>query len=385
MNLEKTLPLAEPHSAATHEARPALAVLDGVRGISILMVLLHHVLLLPAPAHKVDVLIERATRPLWTGVDLLFLLSGFLITKSLLETPGSPSIGHFYLRRSLRILPLYLVSLLLFLVVFPAIPWDGFESYRTLDGPGARSFWLGFMNYHYSHESAPGNLGHFWSLCVEIHFYLIWPLLLLPFRRALIPLCVCGILLVAALRILSIKTGYWTPDLGYHASHLRFDALLWGALVYGLDRSYRESPAWGRWLPRLLPLAGIAASVFLVVGRTRSSHLGNLLGFPAVDLAFAIFLLLILQRSSGLFHGVLCTSFVRLSGKLSYALYVFHYPVFLLCKEWIFQGVFPVWQGMIWPAALLTGAVAVPLTFLLAWLSWHLLEKPCLSLKRHFA
>lgn len=367
------------------EARPTLAVLDGVRGISILMVLVHHVCLIQGSASQADVLIERITRPLWTGVDLLFLLSGFLITKSLVEVPGRTSIANFYVRRSLRILPLYLVSLVFFLVLFPAMPWQGFEQFRQIDCQGALSFWMAFMNYHYSVEAAPGNLGHFWSLCVEIHFYLLWPLLLLGFRNRVMPLCLGGIFLVSTMRVLSIKTGLWTPELGYHASHLRFDSLLWGALVFAINHSYGDDKRLQRWLPRLfIPFAVIAAT-FLVFGRTRSSESGNLFGFPAVDISFAIFLLLVLRQRQGFISAVLLTPFVRFAGKLSYAIYVFHFPLLLLCRELLFHGDFPEWHGMVWPAALLTGALALPLTFLVAWISWHVLEKPCLSLKRRFA
>jgi peptidoglycan/LPS O-acetylase OafA/YrhL len=220
---------------------------------------------------------------------------------------------------------------------------------------------------------------------VEIHFYLLWPLLLLGFRNRLFSLCLGGICVISALRVLSIKSGFWTPELGYHASHLRFDSLLWGALVFAVHRTYRDNERLQRWLPRLLiPFAMIAAT-FLVFGTTRSSESGNLLGFPAVDISFAIFLLLVLRQKQGLISAVLLLPFVRLAGRLSYAIYVFHFPLLLLCRELLFHGDFPEWHGMVWPAALLTGALAIPLTFLVAWLSWHLLEKPCMALKRRFA
>ncbi len=361
-----------------------MPALDGLRGLAILMVLVHHVCLLPHPVHPVDRFIERASRPLWIGVDLLFVLSGFLITRSVLETMGRPGwLGGFFLRRSLRVLPLYFLSVVLFLVVLPQFPWSGFDVYRAYSDGELASFLFAYLNYFYATTWPAGYLGHFWSLCVEIHFYLVWPFLLLWFKGRLELLCKLLILGVTFARIGAIATGYWTAELGYHATHLRLDAPVAGALAYLVLQRCQSDP---KFLPRvrrlLVPCACVAAG-FLIFGRTRSSHLGNLVGFPFVGATMCLFLLLAIKGEIRWLDRILTSRFMVWNGKLSYALYVFHFPAIYLAWQLFYPGgELPSWRGMIWPFALLSAAVAIPFTYGLAWLSGKLIEGPCQRIAR---
>lgn len=370
-----------PSSAGLSARLPAL---DGLRGLAILMVLVHHVCLVPLPVHLADRLIERASRPLWIGVDLLFVLSGFLITRSLLETMGRPGwLGSFFLRRSLRVLPLYFLSVLLFLVVLPRFPWSGFDAYRSYSSGEIASFFLVYLNYFYATTWPAGNLGHFWSLCIEIHFYLVWPFLVLWGKGRLELLCKLAILAVTFARIGAIATGYWTSELGYHATHLRLDAPVAGALAYLVLQRCQGDPKFMPLVRRLLVPCACVAAGFLIFGRTRSSHLGNLVGFPFVGATICLFLLLAVKGEIRWLDRILTSRFMVWNGKLSYALYVFHFPAIYLAWQLFFPGgEVTQWKGMVWPFAFLSAAVAIPFSYFLAWASGKLIEGPCQRLAR---
>src|SRR5262245_10664845 len=158
-----------------------IPALDGIRGIAILLVLLFHFGQyghgLPYPAVFVDKLFHRICQIGWVGVDLFFVLSGFLITGILYDSKGrNHYFRNFYVRRCLRILPLYYFSLILFLIVLPKLfpLHTGFRSLRQ------DSFWywtyLSNVRVAYRGWDSFGVLDHFWSLAVEEQFYLLWPI-----------------------------------------------------------------------------------------------------------------------------------------------------------------------------------------------------------------
>jgi peptidoglycan/LPS O-acetylase OafA/YrhL len=148
--------------------------LDTLRGIAILSVMLYHL--------NLQGLLPEVLEPLaavgWVGVDLFFVLSGFLIGSQLLKpylTGSSPSLRDFYTRRAFRILPAYLVVLALYYMV---------PLWREANGPYAAWQYLSFTWNMFLVQYPNGRaFSHVWSLCVEEHFYLILPLLLLLLMR----------------------------------------------------------------------------------------------------------------------------------------------------------------------------------------------------------
>ncbi len=206
------------------KAAPAghIPALDGVRGIAILAVLIFH---FSGPlARNFDgfpqKLVGAGFRAGWVGVDLFFVLSGFLITRNLLSLSGSTSdrITLFWRNRALRIFPIYFVFLFIYAlaVYVPPLP-----------------YWLYYCNWTQPYQ--PGEirspLSHFWSLAVEEQFYVVWPVvaLLLP-RTQLLACSWAVVIIVPALRTTAVAFEI-SPHLIYRATIFRVDALVLGALI----------------------------------------------------------------------------------------------------------------------------------------------------------
>ena len=231
-----------------------IPVLDGLRGIAILMVLLSHVIDGRAANHGLGGQLIRLTQFGWVGVDLFFALSGFLITGILVDSRHRPHhFRNFYARRTLRIFPLYYGVLF---VVFAAVPLFGKTSSAAFQLLQHRQAWLWFYGSNvycaftatWPFASPWVWMGHFWSLAVEEHFYLIWPAIvfLCPTSRRLIT--VCGIVILG---VWAARFCCWMSDVNgiaqYVFTPLRIDALVAGGLAAALVR--RPSGIRGAVLP----------------------------------------------------------------------------------------------------------------------------------------
>lgn len=237
--------------------------LDTLRALAIVVVMLYHFNiqgLLPASMGEI-------ARVGWVGVDLFFVLSGFLIGSQLLKpylAGGQPSLKDFYIRRAYRILPTFVIVLLLYLFV---------PLWREAPGPYAgwqyASFTWNLLLLGYPENRA---FSHVWSLCVEEHFYLFFPLLLLVLMRkpsilkttsVLLFLVVGGIglrawLLHAVIRPADDQQGLMMMKYIYYPTYSRLDGLVVGVSLAVL-RTFRAR-LWSRFTKRsgLLALAGSA-------------------------------------------------------------------------------------------------------------------------------
>ena len=152
-----------------------LPTLDGVRGLAILLVLAHNYLLLESPSGIAGYMTERVLNAGWVGVQLFFVLSGFLITWGLLESRDTENyFRNFYARRVLRIFPLYYLMLILTFLVLPALNF--YPKTIADDAPCQWWLWLFLSNWSQPYGICGNSLPHFWSLAVEEQFYLVWPL-----------------------------------------------------------------------------------------------------------------------------------------------------------------------------------------------------------------
>lgn len=354
--------------------------LDGLRGLAILMVLLWHY-----PAGQIDAeppqLLGYFMVPLggmWSGVDLFFVLSGFLITGILLDNKGAPNFFKvFYIRRSCRILPLYF-ALLLPLILVKQVPLHGVREALPwlFENPMSTGSYLTFTQ-----NIAMGLAGKFgahwagvtWSLAVEEQFYLLLPLLVywLSFRR-FTAVCVAFLFIPIFLRGLF-------P--GFHAFiniPFRADSLLAGSLVAILFRSdsllpiLRERIRFVRLTAILLGL-GFCLLTFLpkIFGQFNHSWLA---------LFYATLVLLVVIDREGPLDRWLDWSFLRYFGMISYALYLFHQPVSGILHGLI-RGREPEIRN--WSDAGIT-ALAFVVSVVLSHLSWHLFERRFLALGRRF-
>ena len=373
---------------STHQHIPAL---DGVRGFAILLVLI---------THGVDACLKAST-PLeqslynvarwgWVGVDLFFVLSGFLITGILLSARKRPHyLRNFLVRRALRIFPLYYATLLVCLVLLPLIPLARFDWLRDLGGRQGW-FWLHASNYYKVCLNDPPIhwLSTLWSLAVEEHFYLVWPFVVwkLPARR-LLPLCLIGAVAVLGLRCGLTFAGF-PGDYLYRSTLTRIDPLLLGSALAILNRS----PGGIR---RFLPVArlvfvGCCVLLLIQMVARHGSHgrdttwYGMTAQYSVVGVLFVTLLAMAVSFSPESMGRRLCTSSPLLVfGKYSYALYIFNKPSFLLVKSVFDPGEWTIGGSQL-PAvaAFVLAGTLVALT--MAKVTWHLVEKPCLGLKRYF-
>jgi len=367
-----------------------LPALDGARGLAILLVLINN--LYPEhPSIRVDQLVETASNAGWIGVDLFFVLSGFLITGILLDGKGAPNyFRNFYARRFLRIFPLYYGVLLVLLAL---VAWGGIgtpeERAHYLERQGWYwTYLVNLMTAWIGSGAAKFGTGPFWSLAVEEQFYLIWPLVvsLLP-RRRLVSLSLLLLGAAMALRITWRIAGL-TPEAMYLLTPARMDALAVGALLALGARSSAARATLARWGPAVLRTAGALLLALAVwrAGLSAEDVVVQTAGYTLIGLMFGS---LIAVLVTGDRSTLLCRSFetppLRLLGRYSYGIYIFQGPVmFGLERSVPFVRTLPRVFGSQVPAALLVLVSASALSIGLAMLSWHCYETRFLRLKDRF-
>jgi peptidoglycan/LPS O-acetylase OafA/YrhL len=369
--------------AGSIESGRHIPVLDGLRGIAILLVLfLHFAPYAPGlgrPTSLMDRLYVRVAETGWLGVDLFFVLSGFLITGILYDTKGSKHyFRQFYARRFLRIFPLYYAVLALFLIV---LPWlHIFDSVtKELRGEAAW-YWTYLYNFKVAATGfrTSGALSHFWSLAVEEQFYLIWPIVVLWLgRKHLLVICAAAVVAALACRLALSFTGYvvlpdvWTPA--------RMDALAVGAFIAVMARQPDGLAVMRRWATPVAVAAALPLAVMLrynVAVTTVAHTLGALL-------FGAILVVSLIAPASGPLVRTTASPFLTFFGRYSYALYIFH-PLLLWFKPVFSLAFVPTVFGSLLPAYLLWLVMSIGATVAVALVSWHLLEKQFLKMKRFF-
>jgi peptidoglycan/LPS O-acetylase OafA/YrhL len=437
--------------------------LDGLRGIAVLLVLWTHV---PVgtfgPLHEV---IKGLVRPGYLGVDLFFVLSGFLITRILVADRDSDApLRWFWFRRCLRIFPIYylLLAVLWFVAYGPEWPWCAayFGNYYFLSAP---------LHAPGAEASA---LRHTWSLSIEEHFYLLWPLVVYRFRTQRGLVRAASVLLVLALATAALPLCFAESRVPlelarrwiYESSTTRATSLLLGALIALHEAPLRAfAPQRGRWLALLL-CASVAAILASRWAQLPGTALQPWRIWPLVDmLAYAAFSaslllastsLLLATRSAGrqedarpdnerdavqpsdarkgdarkgdarkgdarkgdarkgdarqsdarqsdarqsdarkgdapdgdaapgrpydggFARALFANAPLRWVGRISYGLYLYHLPIFHAFGMVQHRGDQPASAG--------TVCKAVALSFAVAWLSFHALERPLLALQTRF-
>jgi peptidoglycan/LPS O-acetylase OafA/YrhL len=355
-----------------------------MRGVAVLMVLAFHFLHVDGEGGAAERALLSASRSGWAGVDLFFVLSGFLITGILLDARGGPGYFRaFYARRVLRIFPLYYAYLaVLFLAVPLLLP--------SLDVKPETQGWLWTYlgNVLFAREGgfhASPYTGHFWSLAVEEQFYLAWPLLvwLLP-RRRLALVCLGLVAGAFALR-LGIHRTTFNATAAYVLTPARMDALALGALVAVAAREPAWWPRVRRGAPWLLAAssAAVAAVWFRQGGLFGGDPVVQVWAFGPLAAGFAALLVLALDgEGTSRLSRALRNRTLRGAGKYSYGLYVLHYPIFLALEAAGFTSLALAGAtGSRLLGVLAFAGVAGAATLAAALLSWNLLEKPFLRWK----
>jgi peptidoglycan/LPS O-acetylase OafA/YrhL len=355
--------------------------LDGIRGIAILWVMGMH--FIPRPQRSIAESYMWAVPDMgWMGVDMFFVLSGFLITGILWDTKGTDRwLRKFYARRTLRIVPLYFLFLaFLFLVLAPLLADSRPEDVATLRG-NAVWYWTYTLNLLQAFEGPDGVVlftGHLWSLAIEEQFYLLWPWAVLTLSRRRL-MSVCVLLLAVGVILRHEVTADWI------VMPTRFTLTRWDGIVVGsLLALWMRGPNGWAALPRPAVMRRLAAASLPLVVYVQVVVIGPLprLFSPFYPLFYtAAFAALIAYAATARTAGILDSRFLRTFGKYSYGLYVVHHTVKLVL--WDLTGVYAAMSGTLFGQAALV-AVAISLSLMIAVPLWHLLERPILGLKRYF-
>jgi peptidoglycan/LPS O-acetylase OafA/YrhL len=340
--------------------------LDGLRGLAVLLVIYHHYVngALQAPAGTFLSYALVPGRLAWTGVDLFFVLSGYLIGGILIRNRQSPSYFRtFYIRRACRILPLYLV--VAFLFYFAPVPsWGGprapFWQYLTL----TQNFWMASAGTFGMLALAPT-----WSLAIEEQFYFTVPSLIRFVRREWLGRVVLICIALAPLLrwVLFLTLGRQS----YFASHVllftRMDTLLIGVYAAWLQER-------GVVIPRRLLYAAwwvLAAGMLYISWKDGGRSASPLIRFFCYDWFALFYLSMLLIATQGGFR-LLRIRALTYTGLISYGLYLFHHPLHAWMVEHLHRT-----EHLRYTLVMLISVTAL---FLVASLSWRFLEKPFVDL-----
>ncbi len=354
-------------------------VLDGLRGIALLAVFFFHSPLAPY------------VRGGFLGVDLFFVLSGFLITTLLLQEQadrGTISLKNFYLRRVLRLLPA-LVALLIVSCVFAHYLLPAAHA-RSINQAALLTFCYG-ANWHWLVRVDLNILSHAWSLSLEEQFYLLWPIALVVMlrrrlsRRQMLAVMVLGILGAAGLRAglyRLLRPSPYASVVTANCLFTRADALLAGCVV-GMLACWNKLPR-SVQARRLLNGVALVSAVALVVVWVRTAYESTYLyygGSTLIAVGMAVCIAALVTAPSRLVTRLLSTPALVWTGRLSYGLYLWHFPMWTFVTRLTFKFMPDVnthGQTPYWP-------FQIVMTFVLAVVSYYCVEQPFLRLKDRLA
>jgi peptidoglycan/LPS O-acetylase OafA/YrhL len=368
--------------------RGHILALDGLRGIAILLVVFCHF------ESNLHIAADGWAWPVvafahagWAGVDLFFVLSGFLITGILVDARGSSSyFKAFYARRALRILPAYYGFLFAIFVVLPLLHLGAGDNYM-LARQHQGWYWLHLTNIMMALGELPGHGRYpstlFWSLAVEEQFYFAWPAIVaLCSTNTLRKVCIGGVLLCIVLRIVGVLTGVSELTLSI-LPITRGDTLFVGGL---LAIEYRRGT-----LERYVRTAKLAAPVAvlalvgltLMYGQLDYMDPGTaMFGSIAIMVLGASAVVIGITSTNSRFARLLRSGFLRFFGRYSYAIYIVHTAVLAGLNHYRPFALLPPIAGFALPTQTLWLLAYVVLSTGVAVLSWHIVEKHFLRLKR---
>jgi peptidoglycan/LPS O-acetylase OafA/YrhL len=360
--------------------------LDGLRGFAILIVILGHNIGVPAPRF-VERVLRAAMSLSWTGVDLFFVLSGFLIGGILLDVRGATNYFRvFYARRFFRIFPVYYIWLILYVLlltfgksflrahmasgIVPTLDFDTWSHFLYLQNFVAGGYVA----------IADWCVGVTWSLAVEEQFYLVAPIAVRFLNRRTLSWALVGVVLVAPLIRLFVRAEFaHGEELGYTLMFCRADALALGMLA---ALAVREE----KWKARILANSGmmkiasgvLAAGMFGIwIWANNPRFLpAQSLGYTWIAFFYVSILLLAISSSTGLIARLSRASWLRELGRVSYCMYIIHRPVQLGVSMLTTHRPPELFNSV----DIAVSIAALAATYGIAQVSWILLEHPLLQI-----
>ncbi len=335
--------------------------LDSFRAIAVIMVMLSHAGFYPFHAG-------------WIGVPMFFVLSGFLITRILINNrKGTHYFRAFYSRRALRIFPIY------YLVLLFCLAW-GLATKASVSQFGYYFFYL--QSFSISNNLQPyfcnTLMGHTWSLSVEEIFYLFWPAVIFMIsKRNVVRVCVLSSIFSLGYKFVQVYTG--TEELAFFSLFGNLDALMAGSLLclYVGNLTNLEFTRMHRVFLLLLLAVALFFMVLQYVQLDRSSlFLGRVfLSMSVIWLSFFVILFLITPQShSSLLNSIFDSRILIYVGKISYGLYLYHFVVYMFIASFFYHYDIDLDPIVIF-------LIKVSVTFVVASASWLFIEKPILSWK----
>jgi len=368
--------------------------LDGVRGLAIVLVMFRHLSLLRMGTRPDDPLVDRlvhgAASVGWVGVDLFFVLSGFLITGILLDAKGtSGAFPRFWKRRALRIFPLYYAACAFFFFVLPHIGYFAGDPATATLVHNQAWYWLYGVNILEALKggaATPLNTAHFWSLSVEEQFYIVWPFVVLTLsRRSLwrVVVAMSAVALLCRVALVMYVQGGWAG--AYVLSVARMDILAAGAIVAlairtpgAMERARRHAD----WIAAVSIIALVVVSWAGAAGFDNRNPYIATIGYSVLAVLGSFILVLVLSSADGCgWKRPFENDTLRMFGKYSYCLYVVHYPFMMVLDLLVPKFHIAPLYGSRLPEWGVYGVLLFVVSLAVAWVSWRVLEAPMLSLK----
>ncbi len=362
--------------------------LDGLRGIAILIVMMFHTMLF-GPNQAIGTFSQNAIKIVefgWSGVDLFFTLSGFLIASILFSERNQPHfIRHFFIKRFFRIFPPFLLIFgIIFLLGMLLISQGETILSYVID----HHFYFLTMTHNFLHTMHPDGwypgaefTGHLWSLAVEVQFYLVAPILLSKLSAR-------NILILSAAIVVScmlIRFIMWQYELNAFAVYTntisRIDSIFWGVIVASIVALKPKE----KHVNTFILVSTLAFFIFFAFSLFTSGHflpeieIVSIYGFSLVSAFYASLLLYTVTKggAASTTFRLLKLSALKKLGKYSFMMYLFHQPLLVVFHEPAIAllGKSVVGQLIYFPFIL-------TVSFLFSALSWKFIEGPCLRYAR---
>lgn len=388
-----------------------IPALDGLRGVAIALVVFHH--FWPwVWSNPVYSIITRVSHISWMGIDVFFVLSGFLISGILLDAREKQGyFKNFIMRRSLRIFPAYYLFLIFAIFLIPMLTGAHSSEGDAAQLPNPLWYFFYGSNYLWFVQDTviaqtlntipraydvPEYLGITWSLAVEEQFYLLWPFVIFAFYKQLRGVLLAAIPAVILIRGLIVLTISEWPDATYMASICRADSLMMGACLALYVRSNAMNKVtWRRMIMGGLYFCLPAAIIWQVLIPGRSSEWFSVFGYSLLSLGCVGVLASVISNQLSWTHRIVTIKPLLWLGKYSYGIYLYHMIFWYLSHCWInaevdpngaplVPGLFSPMGGSMLIDAPLRMILCTGCSLICAWLSFHLYEKYFLKMKRFF-